>query len=71
MGVCVRTEEYKMVFYRKLTAGELYDLEKDPNETNNIWETSSARPARDMMMQLLASRLIDTVDPLPERKCMW
>jgi hypothetical protein len=71
MGVCVRTEEYKMCSARRLAAGELYDLKKDPSETNNIWDASNARPARDMMMQLLASRMIDTVDPLPERRCMW
>jgi arylsulfatase len=71
MAVCVRTEEYKLVFYQKLAAGELYDLEKDPTETNNLWDASNARPAREMMMQLWATRMIDTVDPLPERKCMW
>jgi arylsulfatase len=71
MAVCVRTEEYKLVFYQKLPMGELYDLQKDPSETNNLWGESSARSAREMMMQLMASRMIDTVDPLPERKCMW
>jgi arylsulfatase A-like enzyme len=71
MAVCVRTEEYKMVFYQRLPVGELYDLQKDPDETNNLWDTTSARSAREMMMQLMASRMIDTVDPIPERKCMW
>lgn len=71
MAVCVRTEEYKAVFYQKLPVGELYDLQNDPDETNNLWDVSGARSAREMMMQLMASRMIDTVDPIPERKCMW
>lgn len=71
MAVCVRTQEHKMVFYQQLPGGELYDLEKDSAETNNLWDTSSSQPTREMMMQLLASRMIDTVDPLPERKCLW
>lgn len=71
MAVCVRNEQYKMVYYQKLPIGELYDLEKDPTETNNLWDVSSARAAREMMTQLAVSRMIDTVDPRPERTCMW
>lgn len=71
MAVCVRTEEYKINFYQNLPVGELYDLEKDPCETNNLWDDSGARATKEMMMQVLLSRMIDTVDPAPERKCMW
>ena len=35
----VRTERYKLMhFYHDIDAWELYDLEKDPNELNNIYE---------------------------------
>lgn len=71
IAVCVRDEQYKMVYYQNLPIGELYDLENDPAETNNLWNVSSSRTAREMMMQLTISRMIDTVDPRPERKCMW
>jgi arylsulfatase A-like enzyme len=71
MSVCVRTEQYKMAFYQNLGLGELYDLDKDPDETNNMWDSSAARATREMMMQTMVTRMIDTVDPLPERKCMW
>jgi len=71
MTLCVRTEQYKMAFYQKLNVGELYDLNADPEETHNLWDSSSARAAREEMMQLMLSRVIDTVDPIPERKCMW
>lgn len=35
----VRTEQYKLLhFYYDIDAWELYDLEKDPNEINNIYD---------------------------------
>jgi hypothetical protein len=71
MSVCIRTEEYKLIYYQKLAMGELYDLAKDPDETNNLWDASSAKSTRAMMTDLALSRMIDTVDPRPERKCMW
>ena len=71
MAVCVRNERYKIVYYQKLNIGELYDLEKDPGETYNLWDSSSAKSARDEMMLTMMSRMVDTVDPVPERKCMW
>ena len=71
MAVCARTDRYKIAYYQKLSIGELYDLEKDPAESDNLWDTPSARPAREQMMELLLSRMVDTVDPVPERKCMW
>ena len=71
MSVCVRTEEYKLVYYQNLKDGELYDLVRDPEETNNLWDASSSQSARAMMTELMVVRMIDTVDPKPERKCMW
>lgn len=71
MTLCVRTEQYKAAYYQNLSVGELYDLEKDPNETNNLWDVAGARSTREMMMQLMISRMVDTVDPLPDRKCIW
>jgi len=71
MATCVRTDQYKLVYYQKLSSGELYDLKKDPSETYNLWDSPSAKPTREEMMHTLVSRMVDTVDPIPERKCMW
>lgn len=71
MATCVRTDQYKLVYYQKLSSGELYDLQKDPSETHNLWDSPNARPAREEMLHILVSRMVDTVDPIPERKCMW
>jgi hypothetical protein len=38
----VRTNQYKLLhFYYDIDAWELYDLEKDPNEINNVYEDPS------------------------------
>ena len=38
----LRTERYKLMhFYYDIDAWELYDLEKDPNELNNVYETGA------------------------------
>jgi arylsulfatase len=71
MATCVRTEGYKLVYYQRLSSGELYDLRKDPNETYNLWDSPTALSTREEMLRVLISRMVDTVDPLPERKCMW
>ena len=71
MAVCVRNEQYKMAYYQNLPCGELYDLQNDPSENNNLRDVYSSRKTREMMTQLAVSRMIDTVDPRPERKCMW
>lgn len=71
MAVCVRTEQHKLVYYQKLGVGEFYDLEKDPSETYNLWDVSNARAGREEMMHTMMERVIDTVDPIPARKCLW
>jgi arylsulfatase len=67
----VRTERYKLAYYRNLGTGELYDLQKDPGEVHNLWASSNAKDIREEMTQKLLARMIDTVDPLPERKSTW
>jgi hypothetical protein len=71
MAASVRTERYKLSYYQNLDTGELYDLEKDPGEVENLWTSARAKDVRAEMMQKLLSRMIGTVDPLPERKTTW
>lgn len=71
MAVCVRTDRYKIAYYQQLAAGELYDLGNDPSETQNLWDVPAARFIRAQMMEMMMARMVDTVDPLPERKCPW
>lgn len=68
----VRTRRYKLSVYHSLDGwGELYDLEKDPWEFENLWDDPGARGIREEMQALLISRMSETVDPLPIQHCSW
>ncbi|MDF2961497.1 MAG: sulfatase [Paenibacillus sp.] len=67
----VRTERYKLVSYHKRNEGELYDLQQDPNETNNLWNDSRFAEVKLDMFERLCDRMAETVDPLPERLAVW
>jgi arylsulfatase A-like enzyme len=71
MAASVRTERYKLSYYQNLETGELYDLEKDPGEVENLWASARAKDVKEEMTEKLLKRMIQTVDPLPERKTTW
>ena len=51
----MRGKDYKMVYYIDQPYGELYDLNKDPDEFENLWDNSEFRPVRDQFTaELLA-----------------
>ena len=62
---------HKLSYYHNLDAGELYDLQKDPGEVENLWTSSGAKGARAELTELLLGRMVEAVDPLPERKSTW
>jgi arylsulfatase A-like enzyme len=71
MGACIRTDRYKLAYFRDPGTGELYDLQEDPGEVENLWASQGARGLHAEMMEKLMARMIDTADPLPERKTPW
>src|SRR5690606_21501914 len=66
----VRTERYKLVAVHGV-GGELYDLERDPNETHNQWDNPDYAPVKLELFSRLCDRMAYTVDPLPERRAAW
>lgn len=48
------TERYRMTIYDAVDWGELYDLNTDPDELQNLWNEPAAGDAKAMMMQKLA-----------------
>ena len=66
-GTMLRTAAEKIVVYHGIDAGELYDLDKDPDEFDNLWSD----PARAAMKARLLKRAFDasvlTMDPAPPR----
>jgi arylsulfatase A-like enzyme len=71
MLTSVRTKRWKLNYCDQAKYGEMYDLRADPGEFNNLWNDPHQKDSRDMMMQLLLSRMIDTTDPVPEGVAAW
>jgi arylsulfatase A-like enzyme len=71
MLTSLRTDRWKLNLCDKTKYGELYDLQNDPNEFTNLWNDPHSRDAREMMMLMLASRMIDASDPLPWKVAPW
>ena len=63
----LRTRHEKIVVHHGIEAGELYDLDEDPDEFENLWD----RPDHaEMKMRLLKEAFdssVFTVDPTPPR----
>ncbi|MEZ5277943.1 MAG: sulfatase-like hydrolase/transferase [Opitutaceae bacterium] len=48
------TERYKLVVYRHTEAGELYDLQADPDQYHNLWDDGAFRSLRGNLLLRLA-----------------
>lgn len=71
MAASVRTATHKVSYYANLDTGELYNLQKDPGEFNNLWGSAQYKDVQAELMHKLARRMIGTIDPLPERVSAW
>ncbi len=67
----VRTKDYKICVDHVRSTGELYDLNKDPNETHNVWDDDTYKNIKCDMLLRMANRAALTVDPLPEVIAPW
>ncbi|MDH7795828.1 MULTISPECIES: sulfatase-like hydrolase/transferase [unclassified Beijerinckia] len=61
------TQKWRMSVRDGEDWGELYDLENDPHEMQNLWDSASAAPRKAELFEELARRLIQLQDrsPLP------
>ena len=57
----VRTQRYKLTLEVNSGAGELYDLDDDPHEIQNLFDDSSAATVRAELLAMIASRPEDTL----------
>ena len=56
---------------QSIPGSELYDLDNDPGEHDNLYGKEAFREQQLRMLELLADRMAQTLDPLPERKAFW
>ncbi|HDZ21375.1 hypothetical protein LCGC14_0431840 [marine sediment metagenome] len=67
----VRTATHKLSAVHGLDCGELYDLQADPAETHNLWNSPAHADIKTAMLKRLCDRMAFTIDPLPARTGAW
>ena len=67
----VRTAAHKLSAVHGLDCGELYDLQADPAETHNLWNSPAHADIKTAMLKRLCDRMAFTIDPLPARTGAW
>jgi len=64
-GRMIRHDRYKMVYYPGKPYGELYDLQEDPREQENLWDAMEGGPVKRRLKDLLLDWAFSSEDPLP------
>ncbi|MEM8955187.1 MAG: sulfatase/phosphatase domain-containing protein, partial [Verrucomicrobiota bacterium] len=68
-ATCLRTQSHKITRYHATNEGELYDLENDPHEFENLWSSSDHQSVKqDLLQHLLDRSHLTTLDPHPPRR---
>ncbi|MGB0583055.1 MAG: sulfatase family protein, partial [Limisphaerales bacterium] len=66
-GTMLRTETEKIVVYHGTEEGELYELEKDPDEFENLWSSPNHTEMKLRLMKQCFDASVFTMDPDPPR----
>jgi uncharacterized sulfatase len=65
------TERYKLSLYTNGIEGELYDLENDPREENNLFGNAEMQEIQQQLTNQFAVEMLRHQDPLPRRVASW
>jgi len=64
-GRMVRWHEWKYVYYPGKPYGELYNLEEDPQEQHNLWDSMEGSREKAALKDILLDWAFTSEDPLP------
>ena len=67
-GTMLRTNIHKMIVYHGTDQGELYDLDKDPDEFNNLWDIEKYSELKTQLLKETFDASVFTMDPAPPRE---
>ena len=59
----LRTEDWKVVVFRKGNEGELYDMKNDPGEVHNLFYDEKFATVKADMLTKLMERELSVVEP--------
>ncbi len=65
------TKRHRLTCYSGLESGELFDLEQDPNEYDNLWDFPEMRSVRDELRLELLDQILRTDPCLPRQLSRW
>ncbi|MBT3595921.1 MAG: sulfatase-like hydrolase/transferase [Verrucomicrobia bacterium] len=66
-GTMLRSKTEKIVAYHGTDDGEIYDLEKDPNEFENLWNRPGEQDRKMRLLKWCFDTSVFTMDPMPPR----
>jgi arylsulfatase A-like enzyme len=66
----IRDRRWRCTFYPEAGCGELFDLESDPHELNNLWFEPKSRETIEWCREILLRRLILMDFPLKPKSWM-
>ncbi|MDA0079493.1 sulfatase family protein [Brachyspira hyodysenteriae] len=66
-----RTKQYKLSIFLDEEYGEFYDLEKDPNEENNLFFNKEYDEIKNKLLLEMCHKMIECSDPLNRRYASW
>jgi arylsulfatase len=67
----VRTHDALLTWHGPGVQGELYDLVRDPDCLDNLWDRPAAAARQSTLLHLLIQLMTQNVDPLPPREGPW
>ena len=67
----LRSRDWRMTYYAGRRFGELYDLNRDPDEFVNLWDDPSHQSVKEDLKTVLLDRLIETEDRKQEREANY
>ena len=59
------TKSHRLSVYKGQEAGELYDLEADPNETRNLWDEPDCAAVKSDLLFQLSQAMLEAIEPGP------
>jgi len=66
-GTMIRDRRYKICVYHGRDEGELYDLEQDPDEFYNLWDSAEHQELKWRLVKRCFDASVFTMDPEPPR----